>query len=296
MRALVTGAAGFIGAHVVRQLLAGGHEVLALLRPGTATGRLSDVAARVVLVPCDLSDTEELARALDVLAPQAIIHAAWYARPADYLESPENLASLDATSSLVRLARAAGCPRFVGVGTCLEYADLPRPRREDDPCDPASLYALSKLAAFHLGRALTRRTGTTFAWARVFHPYGPGEDSARVLPSVAAALRSGTAIELSSCLQQRDPVRVEDVASALVLLASSSAEGPFNVCGGPGIPLRELLEELGRRLGRPELLLFGHRPDRAGEPSCLVGDPGRLRSLGWQPAFPSVAEGLAYLC
>ncbi len=295
MRVLVTGAAGFVGAHVVRQLLAGGHQALALLRPGTPVGRLAEVASRVVLVPCDLSNNDELARVLDVLAPQAVVHAAWHARPATYLESPENLAALEATLALVRRVVAAGCARFVGVGTCLEYADLPRPRREDDPCDPVSLYASAKLAAFHLGRAATRGTGTTFAWARVFHPYGPGEHPARVLPSVAAALRAGTAIELSGCQQQRDPVRVEDVAAALALLAGVPDEGPFNVGTGAAVPLRAMLEELARRLGRPELLLFGRRPDRP-EPACLVGDPGRLRGLGWLPAWPSLAEGLGYLC
>lgn len=292
MRVLVTGAAGFIGFHVARRLLAAGHEVLAHVRPGSPAGRLAELGGRVVTVPRDAS---ELGRELAAHAPQAIVHAAWYARPADYLESPENLASLEATVRLIQAAVALGCPRFVGVGTCLEYADLPRPRREDDPCSPASLYGSAKLAAFHLGRAATRGTATRFAWARVFHPYGPGEDAARVLPSVAAALRAGTAIELSGCLQQRDPVRVEDVAAALALLASTSEEGPFNVGTGTAITLRALLEELARRLGRPELLLFGRRPDRP-EPVCLVGDPARLRALGWRPAWPTVGEGLAYLC
>ena len=292
MRVLVTGAAGFVGAHVTRTLLAAGHEVLAHVRPGSSAGRLAGLEGRVVPVARDLS---ELGRDLAALAPQAVVHAAWHARPADYLESPENLASLEATVRLIREAVAAGCPRFVGVGTCLEYADLPRPRREDDPCSPASLYASAKLAALHLGRAATRGTATRFAWARVFHPYGPGEDPARVLPSVAAALRAGTAIELSGCLQQRDPVRVEDVAAALVLLASTTEEGPFNVGTGAAITLRALLEQLARRLGRPELLLFGRRPDRP-EPACLVGDPARLRALGWRPAWPTVGEGLAYLC
>lgn len=295
MRVLVTGAAGFIGAHVVRQLVQQGDQVTALVRPGGDTGRLADVAASVSSVAADLEDRATIERVLAAHVPEAVIHLAWHARPEDYLSSSRNLDSLSATLALVRSAVGVRCPRFVGVGTCLEYADLPRARREDDVLDPLSLYAASKVSAWFAARALTRDTETSLAWGRLFQLHGPGEHPARIVPRVAAALRARQPIKLSPGTQLRDQLRVEDMAAGLIALARSSERGAFNVCSGQMHPLKEVLTVLGELLGGADLLRFGEYPAAPGEPACLGGEAQRLRSLGWRPTFGSLRESLAYL-
>lgn len=292
---LVTGAAGFVGAHVVRSLLAGGHNVAALVRPQTDPQRLSGLGSAIRLLPLALEDVTAVSEALRAQRPEAVIHLAWYAQPDDYLSSARNLESLAATLSFVQAVVASECPRLVGVGTCLEYADLPRPREEHDLTDPQSLYAACKLSAQSVTRALTRGTHTRFAWARLFHLYGPGEHPRRVLPSVVAALRAGRPIALSGCSQLRDHLRVEDAAAALVRLASGEpVEGVFNVCSGQPRSLRALLEAVADRMGGRELLRFGERPAAPGEPAVLVGVPDALRALGWTRRFDE-HTGLDYL-
>lgn len=285
MRIVLTGAAGFIGSHVARQLVERGHEVAALVRPGTSLARLESLAPRLGLVRGSMEDQDVVRSMLRALQPQVIVHTAWYVHPRDYLHSEHNLESLAATLGLMRQAVAAGCGRFVGVGTCLEYADLPRARREDDPTDPVSLYASCKHAAHMVLRALTQGSAMRWAWARLFHLYGPGEHPERIVPTVTAALHAGRPIDLSPGTQVRDALRVEDVASALVCLAESDAAGVFNVCSGEPRSLRQMLESVGALSERAELLRFGARAAAAGEPAYLVGSPERLKALGWSPAF-----------
>jgi len=241
----------------------------------------------------DLRDVDDLTSLLQSERPDVVIHLAWYAKPHDYLTSPENIDSLACTLQFARAVLKGGCPRFLGVGTCLEYAELPRPRSESDPLDPKSLYARCKHAAQVVLAELFRESGASLAWARLFHMHGPGEHPSRLIPSLAAALRAGRPFAVSPGEQVRDHLDVRDVGSALVHIAvHPELQGPVNVCSGKPVTLRTVLETVGRELGHPELLEFGKRGYMTGEVMNLAGVPNRLFESGWQPAHGDLAASI----
>jgi nucleoside-diphosphate-sugar epimerase len=286
----VTGASGFIGRHVLAEALRAGHDVWAIVRPGTRPDGKRPDGARALAIRLD--DAKEVGSSVAATAPDVIVHLAWYARPQDYLTSPDNVESLATTLAFAKAALFAGCRRMIGVGTCLEYANLARPRREDDPLDPRSLYARCKRGAHLVLEELFERHDASLVWARLFHMHGPGEHPARLIPAVAAALREGRPFALSAGEQVRDQLDVRDVGSALVHLACSQVEGPVNVCSGEPVTLRAVIEAVGRELGRPDLLCFGQRPYRDDEVMNLTGVPTHLEETGWRRSHPDLAQSI----
>ena len=293
MRVLLTGAGGFVGSQVARALVERGDETLVVLRSSTPRDRIQDLVRRLRVLEADLEDESTLAGGFEGFRPEIVLHAAWYARPGDYLTSPENLRSLNVTTRLAQRAFAAGCRRFVGVGTCLEYAPSDSRRRDADPVEPKTLYAACKLAAWQVVRSLAGQHGAQSVWARLFHVHGPGEAPDRLVPSVARALAGGQPFDLSPGDQVRDQLHVKDVADALVHLAAGEATGVFNVCSGEPVTLRQVATAVGQALGRADLLRFGARCYAPGELMFLAGDPARLRATGWRPRVTDLAAGIA---
>jgi len=295
MRALVTGAAGFIGSHVVRALVARGVKVVASDRPGATWSSLPGSPAPAAREEADLGANAGAVALASRHRPDLLVHLAWYARPQDYLTSRENLRSVEATNRLVAAALDRGCRRIVGVGTCLEYGASDRPSLETDSAAPDELYSVCKHAARLVAERLTAVGGASFAWARVFHLHGPGEDPRRLVPMVAGKLRRGEPVNLSPGDQVRDYLRVEDVADAIAAVAVSDAAGTVNVCSGAPCSLRQFLLAVGKAVGRPELLRFGAIPYRPGERMCIAGEPAVLRGIGWRPQLGDPTSALAYL-
>lgn len=291
MNIWVTGARGFIGRHVVEQAVLAGHEVSAIVRP-SAPPFDGPGGAGVTSIAVGLDDPLAVRRAIERTAPDAIVHLAWYARPQDYLESADNVDSLTVTLAFARAVLAAGCRRMVGVGTCLEYADLPRSRSEDDALDPQSLYARCKHAAQLVLGEVFERSGGALTWARLFHVHGPGENAARLVPALAAALREGRSFALSPGQQLRDHLDVRDVASALVHLAGWESRGPVNVCSGTPVTLKAVMETVAREVGSSAPLQFGQRSYREGEIMNLTGVPQRLLQSGWRPVHTDLGRSI----
>ena len=292
MRVLVTGGAGFIGRHVVRMLQERGDDVLAPVRDDAARASLGALGGGVEAAEASVDDAAAMEALIGHFRPEAGIHLAWYAKPADYRTSEENLQSLRATVDLTQMLLRHGCGRLVYTGTCFEYAEADGPRHETDATEPHSAYAACKLAAGTLGAGLAAAASTPFAWARIFFPYGPGENHNRVLPLVARKLTAGEVVELTDGKQVRDQVHVEDVAAGLVALAGTGADGIFNIGTGTPVTLRETVETLADIVGRPDLLRFGVRPTPAGEPAAMYGDVSKLSALGWAPRYPVLRDGL----
>ena len=292
MKVLVTGAAGFVGAAATRALMDAGHEVVAPLRESTNAARLQGLA--IATPRLALEDEAAVSALLAAEAPRAILHAAWYAGPTDYLDAAENEACAAVTLALGQAAVRAGVERFVGVGSCAEYAAQDQPHREEDACAPTSLYGRSKVLAHEGLTALFADAGVGFAWARLFHLHGPGEAPLRLLPWVAARLRAGQEVALTPGAQVRDHLHIDDAGRALAMLVDHDLRGAVNVASGIPVTLRAVLEVLGALLERPELLRFGARPYRAGEPMHLCADVSRLRALGFRPHWEDLRRGLAH--
>jgi len=291
MKTLVTGASGFVGAQVVRALLAAGHEVGALVSPGSAAERLREVSDQVTLLRGDFYDEASLRGVIAVWPPEVCVHLAWYVEPGQYLKSLRNADALTATLRLLPLLGAAGCRRFVGVGTCFEY-DVERGwLHEEGPTRPETIYAAAKLSLGLVGAQVAAAVGMQFAWARLFYLHGPREDPRRVVPALILSLLAGKRFPATAGEQVRDYLCLEDVASAFVALAETNSEGVFNIASGVPVTMAHLLKTTAAIMGKAELLELGVVPYRSWEPRFICGDNSRLRALGWEPRF-RLEEGL----
>lgn len=296
MRLLVTGAAGFIGAHLLRRLASEDVSVAAVLRPESDCWRIKAPleSGRVTRIAGDLRRPETLRRAVVSFSPDVVIHLAWSGVGNQFRNDPRQVDdNLSASLSLLRLAHEAGARAFVGLGSQAEYGPLNATLDEQAPTRPTTLYGVTKLCTCLLAGHLCAQFGMRFCWLRLFSAYGPMDDARWMIPGLILALLRGERPALTKGVQRWDYVYAEDVAEAIHRAAvSEQASGVFNLGSGEAHTIRSIVERI-RDLINPELPLgFGELPFRADQVMHLQADIGRLRrAVGWSPRTP-LAEGL----
>lgn len=273
----ITGASGFLGRHLLAQARRQGHRVRAFVRSPEQLRNLdvaSDVEVAAVgdLFAAPRSRLIESMRGIDTL-----IHAAWYAEPGAYLESPLNVDCCQGSIELARCFASAGGRRFVGIGTCFEYDTSISPLATDTPLAPQTLYASCKAATYSALMHLLPALQVEFAWARIFYLFGEGEDERRLVPYVRRQLSRGEVAELSSGTQVRDYLEIGDAARQVMEIAHGNVTGAVNVCSGVPVTVRELAERIADEFGRPDLLRFGVRPSSPSDPQVILGVRYRSR-------------------
>lgn len=268
---LLTGATGFVGRQVLRELVARNFRVRVVVRKGKQEQIGQSIAIEKMIATSDIwSETaawwSETCRGVDI-----VIHIAWYAEPGKYLHSPMNRDCLEGTLRLAQGAIDAKVRRFVGIGTCFEY-DLSIGRLSvTTPLRPATPYAAAKVEAFNALSQLLPQHGVAFAWCRLFYLYGEGEDERRLVPFLRGKLQAGEAAELTSGQQIRDYLDVRDAGRMIADAALGAAQGPINICSGIPVTIRQLAEQIADEYGRRDLLRFGVRPDNPVDPPCVIG-------------------------
>ena len=301
---LVTGAAGFVGAWLVRELRAVGERVVGAGLSGTAPP-----PPEIDWVELDLLDAGALRAVLAERRPERIVHLAALARPALAARDPiaalrGNYRLLDGLLGAVR----AGAPgaRLLLVGSGEVYGYRPpgsAPHPETDPPDPHTLYAATRAAAERLAQLAHRRDGLDLVCARPFNHTGPGRGADYAESSFARQIariergEQAPSLAVGNLESRRDFCDVRDVARAYrLLLERAESGGVYNVASGRALPIREILERLLRRSPvRPEVrvdpgLYRPLAPDRVE----LRGDASKLRALGWEPRY-ALDETLADL-
>ncbi|WP_067490971.1 NAD-dependent epimerase/dehydratase family protein [Actinomadura hibisca] len=297
MRIVVTGAAGFLGSHVVDALAEAGHEVLAAdaparaLNPAASRRNWAGLADRAARLEIDLAvdDLAPLAAADAVvhLAGRPGVRTSWGAGRA-----PAERDNVVATRRLLQ-ACAARRPRVIVASSSSVYGSRDLPTREDDPLSPASPYAAGKVEVERLA-AVAARDGLPVTVLRYFSVYGPRQRPDMAFHRFIEAALDGRPLPVfGDGRRSRSFTHVADVVDATLRAAAADLPGGtvLNVGRPEPVTVRAAIDLLGELLGgRPAVR--GQEPV-AGDATRTWADSGRAaRLLGWT-AGTGLAEGLA---
>jgi GDP-4-dehydro-6-deoxy-D-mannose reductase len=280
-RALVTGAGGFVGSHLVCDLRDNGFEVV-------AAGRSSG----------DVTDAQAVRRLVAEVRPTHVFHLAGV-REAE-LGELLRINVIGTVNALEAVAAEAPGARVVVVGSAAEYGETARePVGEDDPLLPVTEYGVAKAAQGLAAAAVARRRGIQVTRARLFNLLGPGEPKSFVASGIAArisAIQAGTAeppLQTGDLTTRRDFVDVRDAARALRLIAVRGDAGAvYNVCSGHATPIGELVEQL-LALAGLEVAVHSVPELAAANVRGHAGSAERVReATGWEPEY-SLHDSLA---
>jgi len=288
-RALVTGGTGFVGANLARRLLADGHEVHLLVRPGHAAWRIDEIRNDVRLHQQQLADAAAVSTVVRLARPEWIFHlAAHGAYPSQHDVQEMVRTNVTGTVNLVQAAVAAGVAAFVHTGSSSEYGFKDHAPTETEWLEPNSAYAVTKAAATHYCRHVSLSEKAPLRTLRLYSIYGPWEEPSRLMPALALNGLEGVLPPLVGPEVARDYVHVDDAVEACILAASRPDQEPgavYNVGSGIQTTLAEAVEVTRRLFGIDAAPQWGSMSPRTWDTAVWVADPRRIEAaLGWRPA------------
>ena len=298
MRALVTGAGGFVGAHLAARLVADGWEVVGSVRPGAPPRRLAalGLAGSVDVVPVDLADPVAVAEVAAGSACDVVFLLAAARAAATPVERQATAAVNGPSGRWVVEALPARCRAVVRLGSSTEYGGQSRPLDEAAPLRPRGFFGTTKAAGSLTVAAAAAERGLRCAVLRAFQVYGSLDHPGRLVPTAIRAARRGAVLPLTRPGLCRDWVHVDDVVEACVQAAEADglpAGQVLNIGTGRQASNEEVVAEVARAAGRPIRVEVGAHPGRDWDAASWVADPMlAARLLGWQARI-TLADGLA---
>lgn len=288
MQVVVTGATGFIGPHVCRELLKQGKDVACLARRYSWLARIPSECRT------GIGETRNVKSNIEYIAPKvdAVIHlATMYKKEYQSHEIPQLLeANIDFSTQVLIECAARGARLFIDTGSYMEHGrDTGPPFQEDEAMSPSNLYAASKVAFSVIAKSLCRDYGMEYRCLRLFSPYGPDDISNKFVPSLMRCIEAGSRLRILNGDDALDFTYVSDIARAYAMAVDAQCGSEtINIASGVSTTLRSFIEIMERHCSKP--IAYFSEPTR--EPKCVLANISKAkRLLGWEPMI-GIEQGI----
>jgi UDP-glucose 4-epimerase len=304
---LVTGGAGYIGSHVIKELLRQGHQPI--VYDNLQTGHTKAVPS-AILIQADLADSEKLRETFRAYPIDSVMHFAADCLVGESVKNPLRYFNNNVKGSLQLIETSIGfnVSKFVFSSSAAVYGEpQANPITEDHPCAPVNPYGETKWIFEKVLEALCKSRGLRYISLRYFNAAGTdpdgelGEDHSpetHLIPLVLKAALTGSCVSVygsdyetpdGTCI--RDYIHVTDLAEghllALQQLQCGGNSATYNLGNGNGYSVREVIDTARRVTGKKIASIESAR--RPGDPSRLVASSEKIRKeLGWVPKYPGL--------
>lgn len=259
-KVIVTGANGFVGSALVKELVANGVEVIAMDRQGN--NKNLPVNDKVTYLPLELDNIDKLPELIAHEEYDCFYHFAWAgsAGPAR-ADTKLQLQNAQWTIDCLRAAKQVGCKRFVAAGSIMEHETMAAAYTAGNKPGLGYIYGSGKLVAHTMAMSVAADIGIDLVWAEITNAYGVGEMSPRMVNTTIRKVINGEAPQFTAGTQNYDFVYIDDVARAFYLIGKNGK--PFHeylIGSSTARPLKEFLLEMKASVAPNLDFIFGNIP------------------------------------
>lgn len=281
MKILLTGASGFIGTHVLKNLQQSNEELfISVLTRDSKRFESNSKCSNITIYEYDLEEQSSTNLYDEFGRPDVVIHLAWDGLPNynDLIHINKNLIS---SYMFIENMVKHGLPQVVVTGTCFEYGMVDGCLKESMLTQPDNAYGLAKDSLCKFLQVLQKQHNFTLQWVRLFYMYGEGQSEKSLFSQLELAVKNKEKVfNMSKGEQLRDFLPITQVASNIISIAlQKRVEGIINCCSGQPVSVRTFVEEyLNSRQSKIKLNL-GYYPYPTYEPMSFWGDNTKLKTL-----------------
>lgn len=278
---IVTGATGFLGYHLVQQLLLQGDFVYAVIRPQSKNRNRLIETEKLKIIELAMCDILQLPCLIPVQC-EIFYHLAWEGERNAFFEQNKNVKY---TIDAVEVAKQTGCRRFLCTGSQAEYGLQAGIITEETLPQPVNAYGAAKLAACTLSRMRAQQIDLEWIWPRVFSVYGMHDNPKALIPYLLKTLRTNENVFVSAATQNWDYLYSTDAARALVSLTEKGkANEIYNIASGDIHPLKHFIEQVRVKLA-PEKHVTYSKESACQLVSLYPSIEKLLRQTDWKSEF-----------
>ena len=272
MKILVTGANGYLGTGVVKQLCDDGQTVVAACH-----SRTDIVDIRAEIKQCDIFDIDNPYEYFE--KPDVLLHMAW--RNGFVHNDNSHIDDLPKHYAFIKKMLDAGCKQIAVLGTMHEVGFFEGSIKEDTPTHPESLYGISKDALRNITKLLCKNAGATFQWLRGYYIVGNSEHGCSIFSKITAAEKNGQELfPFTMGINQWDFINYDDFAKQVeATVEQKEIDGVINICYGRPEKLADRVERFIKENGYKIKLDYGKFPDRPYDSKAVWGDDKKIRKI-----------------
>ncbi len=279
---IVSGGNGFIGSHLVKQLIKENYNPILLLRPNSDLVRLKRIRKIKILTTINYGDSG-LIKELKALKPNCFFHCAWDGVLGSKRNNEIQSKNIGLVVKSISLTKNINCLKWIGLGSHAEYGNLNEILTEKSKCNPTTLYGKIKLKSCIKSMRLCKKYGINGNWIRIFNTYGPHDNQSWLIPYIIKSLKQNKSPDLTKCNQIWDYLHVTDAVKAIIKVSEASKGGVYNLGSENPRKLKEFISIITEEVNSKKVN-YGKVPYRKDQVMYLHPDITKIKkATSWSP-------------